>query len=238
MNLYTRQYYRRFKFGFQSEKRADHKEILKLLKIKNKDQVLEIGCGFGVLLNKIPSMNKKGIEISQIALRECQKRGLTVVKADAEKGIPLKANTFDIVILNEVIEHFKNPKFVLDECFRVLRKKGRLVITTPVYHLLTKKMAGKESHFSEMTVCQIQTLINKTGFKILNHEVSGIFFLYPILELFLFKPFRFFQQKGIGIKTIDKGHQLADQTFLKPLACYRKRFLSWGQNQLILASKK
>jgi len=237
-NLYGKKYYKRLEFGFKSETREDHKRILQLLEVKPIDRILEIGCGFGVLLKKIPSKEKIGIETNNFAIKECRKRGLFVIKADAEKTLPFKNLSFDIVVMNEVIEHLKKPEFVLNECYRVLKKNGKILITTPVYHFLTKNMEGKESHFSEMSVKEIRALIAKTGFEILIHEANGIFFLYPLLELFLFKPFRLLQKKKIAPKTIDKGHSLVDKTFLKPLSWYRKRFLSLGLGQLILAQKR
>jgi len=58
IDLYDQKYYKEQEFSFKAEDRADHKRILELLKPKASDRVLEIGCGFGVLLEKIPS-NKK-----------------------------------------------------------------------------------------------------------------------------------------------------------------------------------
>ena len=58
--LYGRDYYESHEFSFRCREREDHDRILQLLNLSETDRVLEIGCGFGVLLEKIPSKNKVG----------------------------------------------------------------------------------------------------------------------------------------------------------------------------------
>lgn len=48
----------------------------------------------------------------------------------AEK-IPISDNRYDWVILCEVLEHLSNPYIVIDECIRILKPGGRLIITAP-----------------------------------------------------------------------------------------------------------
>lgn len=242
INFYDQRYYEEYEFGFQAEERADHKRILELLKPKVSDRVLEIGCGFGVLLKKIPSQRKMGIETNEFAIRECQKRKIAVIKADADKGLPFENSSFDIAIMNEVLEHLKKPEFVLKECFRILGPKGKVIITGPACSFFLHDVSP--THLSEMTVKEMRELIEKCGFRVLNHEVCGISFLYPLLENLFFKPFRFLRyfwgrkRQKKGVKLIDSCHGLADKTLLKPLSRYRKRFLWLGLNQLIFAQKK
>ena len=241
INFYNQKYYEKQEFGFRTEERSDHRRILELLQPKANDRVLEIGCGFGVLLKKIPSKKKMGIETNEYAIKKCKERGLKVIKADAESGLPFNDFSFDAVIMNEVIEHLKKPKFVLKECFRILTPGGKIIITTPVRSFFHHDLA--ESHFSEMNLRELRKLIEESGFKILVHEVCGISFLYPLLENIFFKPFRFLrkvlgkkEKNGVGL--IDSCHSFADKTILKPLGIYRKFVLCLGTNQLILARKE
>lgn len=234
-------YYRACEFGFRTEGRSDHKHILELLNIKTNDKVLEIGCGLGVLLNKIPAKKKIGTEINDFALKECRKRGLLVIRNDAEKGLPFRDSFFDIVILNEVMEHLRKPEFVLKECFRVLISGGRMIITTPARNFFVSNLS--RTHFSEMSVSEAKELVQKCGFEILIQEVCGISFLYPFLENFFFKPFRLLKKifneknkKTAGL--IDNCHIIADKTLLRLLNFYRRYFLWLGQSQLILAQKR
>lgn len=239
-NLYDQKYYKSHEFGFRAETRSDHKLFLELLQVKPTDRVLEIGCGLGILLSKVPSENKIGIESNDTAVGECKKKGLNIIKADAEKGLPFEDGSFDIVIMNEVIEHLKDPGLVLEECHRVLAPKGRIVVTTPVRSFFVRDLS--ETHFSEMNTKEIKDLMDKTGFNIIDHRVSGISFLYPFMELFVFKPFRILRysrkDKEKTVNMIDSCNRLAGKTILIPLNRYRKSLFSIGCNQLIFSQKK
>ena len=235
-SLYGKEYYEKFEFGFKSEKRSDHRRILELLKVTPATKVLEIGCGYGILLNKFPVREKIGIELSDVGANKSSGRRLSVIKADAEKGIPFNDSLFDVIVMNEVIEHLKNPERVLKECFRVLKVTGKIIITTPVYHFLTSRGEERRSHFSEMGVDELKVLMKHAGFKVVDHEVSGIFFLNSFLDFSLFRPFRALRNKGVGAQTIDQGHSFADQA-LSPLSLFRKKCLGVGLTQLILAQK-
>lgn len=46
----------------------------------------------------------------------------------AKKSLPYKNETFGVIKAHSVLEHFKNPGFVADECYRVLKKGGKLFV--------------------------------------------------------------------------------------------------------------
>lgn len=47
------------------------------------------------------------------------------------ENIPVESETFDWVLLCEVLEHIAEPEKVLDECLRILKPGGKLLITMP-----------------------------------------------------------------------------------------------------------
>lgn len=241
--LYDDHYYEWQGYGFYSENRSDHKRIIELLENRKKDKILEIGAGLGILLQRIDAKEKVGTETNDYAIAEGKKRGIKMIKNDAEKGMPFKPNTFDVIIMNEVIEHFKKPKPVLKECYKILKPGGTIIISTPAKSFFAHDLT--ESHFSEMTQKELRNLVTECGFKFVTQEVSGITFLYPILENVFFKPFRilryFFGKKKEGeqaVKTIDSFHGFADSFILRPLNRYRSFLISIGQQQLVLAEKR
>jgi SAM-dependent methyltransferase len=108
--------------------------------------VLDIGCGFGWFeLFAISVGTKKiiGTELSDADLKTA-KSNIRTNKASFKEGsalnIPFKKNSFDTVVLWEVIEHL--PKFsepvMLKEVFRVLKPGGKLYISTPYSSLFSK----------------------------------------------------------------------------------------------------
>jgi len=47
-----------------------------------------------------------------------------------EHGIPFGCNTFDIIYSRNLLEHLSNVGFHLDECFRVLKHQGSIIVIT------------------------------------------------------------------------------------------------------------
>lgn len=114
---------------------------LNIIDYKNK-KILDIGCNTGILL--IPLLKKKhnviGVD-NDYKVIETAKKNLMQEKlspnrariADA-KNLPFKNNSFDIVILSDILEHVSDPEKVAKESIRVLKSKGLIISTVP-YHL-------------------------------------------------------------------------------------------------------
>ncbi len=47
-----------------------------------------------------------------------------------EDGLPYKDNTFDEIICYRILEHIRNMKSLMNECFRVLKKGGKISLQT------------------------------------------------------------------------------------------------------------
>lgn len=56
-----------------------------------------------------------------------------VVLADVARGLPFRAARFDVVVLEQVIEHVREPAALLGEVARCLRPGGTLVLGAPIF---------------------------------------------------------------------------------------------------------
>jgi len=56
---------------------------------------------------------------------------IKIIQCDLNFGFPIASQTFDVVTAGEVIEHMIDEGAFLQECHRVLKKGGTLVLTTP-----------------------------------------------------------------------------------------------------------
>lgn len=103
----------------------------KFIEFKDK-KVLDVGCGVGMFLAKFKKLkaNVYGIDVDEEKIKEAQKRFKNVAVASGEK-LPYRKNSFDVVWLHEVIEHVDDDRKTIEECFRVLRPGGKLVIFAP-----------------------------------------------------------------------------------------------------------
>lgn len=57
------------------------------------------------------------------------------IYADLNKGIPCGDNTVDEVRASHVLEHVKNPHFLLNEIHRVCKNKAKVTIIVPLYEV-------------------------------------------------------------------------------------------------------
>lgn len=48
------------------------------------------------------------------------------------ENIPLKSNSFDYIILTQVLEHVENPQVAINELSRLLKKNGKILCSTPL----------------------------------------------------------------------------------------------------------
>lgn len=63
------------------------------------------------------------------------------VKANLNEELPFPAESFDIIICQEGIEHMPNQLHLFQELNRILRPNGRVIITTPNYSNLRSRFS-------------------------------------------------------------------------------------------------
>lgn len=86
--------------------------------------VLEIGCGEGMLLAALPGANKYGIDPSVQALVKAKKRSAGECAVARAEELPFPAESFDLVVTVGVMEHFEDPDAATTEICRVLKPSG------------------------------------------------------------------------------------------------------------------
>jgi ubiquinone/menaquinone biosynthesis C-methylase UbiE len=117
---------------------------------------------------------------------------LSFVQGDACR-LPLQASSIDFLVSTMVMEHIDDHVF-LEEIYRVLSPNGTALVTTVIkkkhawYYLKNEK--GESvldlTHLREYpSLSEIQMMIEKKGFRILQAEASSIKFtlLTPLLKL-------------------------------------------------------
>lgn len=95
------------------------------------DRVIEIGSGTGSgVLGSFPKQ-VQGLEINPHAVEYCKAKGLDVQLIRADEIFPVAGGTFDACVLDNVLEHIEDPCKTLDECYRITKNDGGLVIAVP-----------------------------------------------------------------------------------------------------------
>ena len=95
-------------------------------------RVLDIGCGFGESLgyHRARGCDAHGVEADRNILRVAERHGLNV-KHGLFDAAHYERESFEVVTLDQVIEHVSDPSPVLQGIQRVLKRDGLLVLSTP-----------------------------------------------------------------------------------------------------------
>ena len=90
--------------------------------------VLEVGCGTGLLLERMREFARstRGIDLSPGMLEKARARGLDVVEASATQ-LPFEAATFDVACSFKVLAHVPPIAEALAEMVRVVRPGGHVL---------------------------------------------------------------------------------------------------------------
>jgi 2-polyprenyl-3-methyl-5-hydroxy-6-metoxy-1,4-benzoquinol methylase len=147
----------------------------------SEDCILEIGCGTGhgsmLIGQRLGNYLYYGCDVAFSALEFASKRyGIernNWISANGE-NLPFKDNQFDAVICLEVIEHIENPGKLLRDIFRVLKKEGKLLISTP-----NRSIAGEPTgayHLKHYTYPELKKLLKKANFEVIkSYGINGRF---------------------------------------------------------------
>ena len=145
-------------------------------------RLLEIGSGLGFLLDAFrkDGWNVLGIEPYYQACRHSREAlGLEVINAILETA-DLPDDSFDVVLMNHVIEHLDDPLRTLREVNRVLKTNAHFVIETPRYDTLMFKLLGRRErsiscsgHIYFFTTESLRNLYRAAGFKTVQLDYVG-----------------------------------------------------------------
>lgn len=95
-------------------------------------RLLDIGFGDGRFLLRMQELGWQcqGVDFDAQAVSSASSRGLTVRQGDL-RSQRYPSDDFDAITMSHSIEHIHEPLELLQECYRILKPGGRLVVVTP-----------------------------------------------------------------------------------------------------------
>jgi SAM-dependent methyltransferase len=208
--------------------------IVEILSKEKRGSVLDLGCGDGDYANKLKQL---GFDVTAADLdgrRFLYHNIIEFQKCDITERLPFPDNYFDYILFLEVIEHLRNPYFVIGQIQRILKNQGIFIISTPnilnIKSRLRFLLEGAFEYFRESPLDQVvnpkekifnlhifpyrfhelEYLLACSGFKIENIYTSicenyELSFLLPFIKLQLYlKQRRSLKKKGIDYSRINK----------------------------------
>lgn len=127
---------------------------------------LDFGAGIGLaslcLQNK--GFTTYAIEASERFLLAHKK--FSIISAPSLAALPVKKNSFDLVLLKDVLEHVDNPVHLLQETVSYVKPSGYFYIRVPyVYHYNFHWSIDTKSHINHFTPAHLTELMARNQMK-------------------------------------------------------------------------
>ena len=109
-------------------------------------KLLDVGCGRGFFLHhaRQRGFDVQGMEISRLAARYASEKfnlRIQICNLDQEGTFE---NEFDVITMWHVLEHFQNPRTVLDSVHSLLKPNGKIFIEVPNLQSLKFQLASSQ----------------------------------------------------------------------------------------------
>lgn len=158
--------------------------------LKPGSRVLDVGGGDGYqgeILKNEKNCDVTVLDISEEAVKICQERGVNAVIGDIEKKLPFNDNTFDVVILSDVLEHIIESEEALLEALRVSKNSVFVSFPNTGYikyriQLLfgrfpSQKFIHAKEHLRFWTIKDFKEMLNNLNIEIVQIKSSAGKFL-------------------------------------------------------------
>ncbi len=130
----TRAYYDEFSRWYEKERGRGYHALIDDLEVSVTEplargaRVLEVGCGTGLILERIARVAERaeGIDLSPGMLEQARQRGLSVREGSATE-LPFPDASFDLVYSYKVLAHVPDIEKALTEMARVTRPGGTIL---------------------------------------------------------------------------------------------------------------
>lgn len=149
-------------------------------------RLLDVGCSTGAFLTvaRDAGWEVKGVEIGAASARHAREAlGLDVTRGSLY-GYGAAPGTFDAVAFLEVIEHLERPAEALDRIRELLVPGGLLLLTTPNFDSLYRRLFGsnwwvvncEDEHIVLFNRQTLSGLLRERGFEVLEARNRGLDF--------------------------------------------------------------
>lgn len=145
-------------------------------------RILDIGCGTGRNLVELDQIGAAvGLDLESRALQLCRRRGdRPLVQACAE-SLPLRSESFDLVLALDLLEHLDDDLAGAREMLRVLRPNGIFVASVPAYTWLWGPQDDVSHHRRRYRPQDFARVLERAGFRIVRLTHTNLLLLPLIL---------------------------------------------------------
>lgn len=152
--------------------------------------ILDVGCGSGFALDnaKRAGLQTFGVELSREAAEAATNRGHQIFPMLLEHMEKAWEQKFDVISLNQVLEHVPDPVSLVKQCIRFLSQRGVIAIAVPSALGVLRLSPWQETewpphHISRWRVRDFHTLADLARLRVV--QTGGDRLLGSVLEAVL-----------------------------------------------------
>jgi SAM-dependent methyltransferase len=117
--------------SFEGNRPARHKKLIEFIGSVTGKRVLDIGSSDATYLRQMDAGVKVALDLAiEYLVKIPEESGVVAVCGDAEQ-LPIKAGSFDVVIISDVLEHVLHPERVVEQLTRICGPRTRLIVHVP-----------------------------------------------------------------------------------------------------------
>ncbi len=191
--------------------------IEKYIQKQGQISMFEVGCatGFFMDLARQRGWQTEGIDISEYAVKKAREKGLAASATTLESY--QSAKKFDVIVMQDLIEHVKDPVDVINRAKNLLAENGLLLFTTPDAGSLWARVWNKKwhafvppQHLFYFSAKNLGSILEKNGFQVINTAHHGKWFAIPYIIRLLYS--------WTGLNIFSKLAEWSSKSFLKNVA--------------------
>jgi len=174
---------------------SSHKMVIDILNKKDNQNILDVGCGDGLLAEHISERNKKtGVDFIPPS-ENTNKNFNLYFQFDLNKGLPeeiKEEKPFDYILFLDILEHLHDFESILEESRELLGNEGKIIVSLPNFvniYVRLNILLGRlpladkgildRTHLHLFTYGIIVKMLNKNRFEIISKKITPI----PIIEV-------------------------------------------------------
>ena len=150
--------------------------------LHEQSEILDVGCAMGGFLHFLRQkgyINLSGVEMTETYVEQAKRTGLFRVERGEAEALPFKDKMFDVIIMEQVMEHLLNPAQSFREARRVLRQGGIFFVGVPdasrysdfeyfdFYWVLLRE------HIHHFDAAHLEMLGFQNGFELLEYQQAS-----------------------------------------------------------------
>ncbi|MCX5693080.1 MAG: class I SAM-dependent methyltransferase [Candidatus Omnitrophica bacterium] len=151
---------------------------LNLLPFHKEGRILDVGCNNGLYLHLLKNLGWQvwGVEIDRNACKLAKELNINIFCGNLEEA-GFSESFFDVVRLNQVLEHIPDPKKTIKEARRILKKDGKIYISIPNARSFAFFLFGdawlSTGHVQGFSPCSMKCFCGDLGLKIKSMRFSS-----------------------------------------------------------------